>query len=241
MRGTDASSARSPLGGYPTAATTPSTSLAGFVTLPRPPTAGTQAPEQAVFNLGNGRQDAGDMLVTASGDYSDSTGKGVLIGVLSAFGSAAVAIIILTVFFFFRYTQRGRIMLDRLGRPGEYDDEQAFAREEAEALEVMDDISRSEYLRAKGRCFLHPLPSFLVFRTESPLPLSSSVLMSGYSLCRSLSTGVDAHRHLSVSVSCHSRKGRFCMGIPTRIRDCELFRRSPDRNRVLRFRMLCTD
>lgn len=48
-------------------------------------------------------------------------------------------------------------MLDRLGRPGEYDDEQAFAREEAEALEVMDDISRSEYLRAKGEFHIPPL------------------------------------------------------------------------------------
>ncbi|KAJ5765023.1 hypothetical protein N7520_004582 [Penicillium odoratum] len=48
------------------------------------------------------------------------------------------------------YTNRGRIMLDRMGRPGEYDDEQAFAREEEAALEEMDDLSRSEYLRAKA-------------------------------------------------------------------------------------------
>lgn len=41
--------------------------------------------------------------------------------------------------------------MDRIGRPGEYDDEQALAREEAEALEQMDEISRQEYLRAKGR------------------------------------------------------------------------------------------
>lgn len=87
-------------------------------------------------------------LVTAGGD-SGSTGKGILIGILSAFGSAAVAVLILLIFFFFKYTRRGRIILDRIGRPGEYDDEQAFAREEAEALETMDDISRSEYLRAK--------------------------------------------------------------------------------------------
>lgn len=88
-------------------------------------------------------------MVAISGN-AGSTGKGILIGILSAFGSAGVAIIILTLFFFFRYTQRGRIILDRIGRPGEYDDEQAFAREEAEALETMDDIQRSEYLRAKG-------------------------------------------------------------------------------------------
>lgn len=80
----------------------------------------------------------------------NSTGKGILIGVLSAFGTALVAVLVLAVFFFFKYTQRGRILLDRMGRPGEFDDEQAFLREEAEALEVMDDLSRSEYLRSKG-------------------------------------------------------------------------------------------
>lgn len=96
-----------------------------------------------------------DGSVGASGNSTGSTGKGILIGILSAFGSAAVAIIILTLFFFFKYTQRGRIILDRIGRPGEYDDEQAFAREESEALETMDDLSRSEYLRAKGLCSFH--------------------------------------------------------------------------------------
>lgn len=79
-----------------------------------------------------------------------STGKGILIGMLSAFGSAALIAIILAVVYFFRYTQQGRIFLDRIGRPGEYDDEQQFAKEEAEALEEMDDIQRMEYLRAKG-------------------------------------------------------------------------------------------
>ena len=78
------------------------------------------------------------------------TGKGVLIGMLSAFGSAAALALILLIIYFFQYTQRGRIFLDRIGRPGEYDDEQAFAREEAEALEEMDDMQRMEYLRAKG-------------------------------------------------------------------------------------------
>jgi hypothetical protein len=37
-----------------------------------------------------------------------------------------------------------------MGRPGEYDDEQARAKEEVEALENMDDIARTEYLRAKA-------------------------------------------------------------------------------------------
>ena len=79
-----------------------------------------------------------------------STGKGILIGMLSAFGSAALVVLIFAIFYFFRYTSRGRIFLDRIGRPGEYDDEQALAREEADALEEMDDLQRVEYLRAKG-------------------------------------------------------------------------------------------
>jgi hypothetical protein len=83
-----------------------------------------------------------------------STGRGILIGVLSAFGSAGIAVLVLAVFFFFKYTSRGRIILDRIGRPGEYDDEQAFAREEAEALETMDELQRAEYLRAKGNKIL---------------------------------------------------------------------------------------
>ena len=69
---------------------------------------------------------------------------------LSAFGSAGLVALIFLTLYFFRYTNRGRIILDRLGRPGEYDDEQAFIREEAEALEAMDDSQRAEYLRAKG-------------------------------------------------------------------------------------------
>ncbi|KAJ5578534.1 SPla/RYanodine receptor SPRY [Penicillium hispanicum] len=88
--------------------------------------------------------------LAAGGNSAGSTGKGILIGILSAFGSAAIAFVVLAIFFFFKYTRRGRIMLDRIGRPGEYDDEQAFAREEEAALESMDDLSRSEYLRAKA-------------------------------------------------------------------------------------------
>lgn len=79
-----------------------------------------------------------------------STGKGILIGMLSAFGSAAFVVLVFAIFYFFRYTSRGRIFLDRIARPGEYDDEQALAREEADALEDMDDLQRVEYLRAKG-------------------------------------------------------------------------------------------
>ncbi|KUI52848.1 Protein ssh4 [Cytospora mali] len=76
--------------------------------------------------------------------------NGVLIGLLSSLGSAVLIAFIFVLIYFFKYTSPGRIFLDRIGRPGEYDDEQAFAREEAEALETMDDMQRSEYLRAKA-------------------------------------------------------------------------------------------
>lgn len=90
-------------------------------------------------------------------DRMSSTGKGILVGMISAFGSAAFVAIVFTIIYFFRYTQQGRIFLDRIGRPGEYDDEQAFLKEEAEALEEMDDLQRTEYMRAKGMSTQHPL------------------------------------------------------------------------------------
>jgi hypothetical protein len=79
-----------------------------------------------------------------------STAKGIMIGIFSVLGAAGICLIIASVIYYFRYTQQGRIFLDRLSRPGEYDDEQQFAKEEAEALEDMDDIQRTEYMRAKG-------------------------------------------------------------------------------------------
>lgn len=101
-----------------------------------------------------------DMTTTPS-DFSDGgmpqeihpssqAGQGVLIGLLSAFGSAALVALVFGIIYFFRYTIQGRILLDRFGRPGEYDDDQARAKEEAEALERMDEISRLEYFRAKA-------------------------------------------------------------------------------------------
>ena len=83
------------------------------------------------------------------GDLS-STVKGIMIGIFSVLGAAGFVLIVAAVVYYFRYTQQGRIFLDRLSRPGEYDEEQQFAKEEAEALEDMDDIQRTEYLRAKG-------------------------------------------------------------------------------------------
>lgn len=108
---------------------------------------GTQATPPPLYNVPS------NSIVININSNAGSTGKGILIGILSAFGSAAVAVLILAVLFFFRYTNRGRIILDRIGRPGEYDDEQAFAREEAEALESMDELQRAEYLRAKGKFY----------------------------------------------------------------------------------------
>lgn len=134
----------------------PTTSPVGFVpstSLPAPIQSESLSQQQLQANLQNVLSSLSMEFrpepVLASGN-SGSTGKGILIGILSAFGSAAVAFIVLAIFFFFKYTRRGRIMLDRIGRPGEYDDEQAFAREEEAALESMDDLARSEYLRAKG-------------------------------------------------------------------------------------------
>ena len=90
---------------------------------------------------------------------NESTINGVVIGLLSSFGSAILIALIFLIVYFFRYTSSGRILLDRIGRPGEYDDEQQYAREEAEALEEMDDLQRTEYLRAKGRAtFPSPTP-----------------------------------------------------------------------------------
>lgn len=78
------------------------------------------------------------------------TVKGIMIGIFSVLGAAGFCFILVAIIYYFRYTSHGRIFLDRITRPGEYDDEQQFAKEEAEALEEMDDIQRNEYLRAKA-------------------------------------------------------------------------------------------
>ncbi|KAJ5491306.1 Protein ssh4 [Penicillium diatomitis] len=106
--------------------------------------------QHVISRLSSTSESTAGHAVTLSSESSGSTGKGILIGILSAFGSAAIAFVVLAIFFFFKYTRRGRIMLDRIGRPGEYDDEQAFLREEEAAMESMDDLMRSEYLRAKA-------------------------------------------------------------------------------------------
>jgi hypothetical protein len=81
---------------------------------------------------------------------------GVVIGLASSFGSIILIALVIFVFWATGCAGSGRILLDRLGRPGEYDDERAFAREEAEALETMDDMTRTEYLRAKAFVTANP-------------------------------------------------------------------------------------
>ena len=85
----------------------------------------------------------------SGGGDNGATGRGIIIGLLSAFGSAALVALVFAFIYVLRYTTRGRILLDALGRPGEYDDEVLLAKEEAEALERMDEMERLEYLRAK--------------------------------------------------------------------------------------------
>ncbi|KAL8657989.1 MAG: hypothetical protein Q9226_001373 [Calogaya cf. arnoldii] len=116
----------------------------------RQPTLATSLRSSSPTHLSASHNDASHIVINISSSKDGSTSRGVLIGLLSAFGSAAFVVLVFAIFYFFRHTTRGRILLDRLGRPGEYDDEQAFAREEAEALEHMDDLQKTEYLRAKA-------------------------------------------------------------------------------------------
>lgn len=132
-----------------------------------------------------------------------STGKGILIGMLSAFGSAAFVVLIFAIFYLFRHTNRGRILLERLGRPGEYDDEQALAREEAEALEGMDDLRRIEYLRAKGAFQHYALPLFAALDRFANL----------CSFHTSQPSGDNANRDFTFAVSCNPGKGRLSLGV----------------------------
>jgi hypothetical protein len=97
-------------------------------------------------------------MTTISSQSSALTG--VIIGLVSSFGSIILIALIIFIFWAAGCAGNGRILLDRLGRPGEYDDEQAFAREEAEALETMDDMARTEYLRAKAYVTANPPESF---------------------------------------------------------------------------------
>lgn len=169
----------------------------------------------------------GTNIVINISSNNDSTGKGILIGMLSAFGSAALVVLVFAIFYFFRYTNRGRIFLDRIGRPGEYDDEQALAREEAEALEDMDEIQRLEYMRAKGM----NIPSMARWMK------THANLGSRNSLYPGEPPGDHANGHLLISVPRYTGKRRVSLGIRAGAGDSELLRRSADGDRVFRFRM----
>ena len=112
--------------------------------VPSPP------PPALVLGSTKGNRQLYDAPVRIQYNNIGSTAKGIMIGILSVLGAAGVVLVIAAIVYYFRYTQQGRIFLDRITRPGEYDDEQQFAKEEAEALEEMDDLQRAEYLRAKG-------------------------------------------------------------------------------------------
>ena len=146
----------------------------------------------------NGRSQLQSMGLT-------STGKGILIGMLSAFGSAGLIALILAIVYFFRFTNRGRIFLDRIGRPGEYDDEQAFLREEEDALEEMDDLQRAEYMRAKGND-----------DARHPRHKGHDANKASHSVRPVQPTRVHADGHLVITVPRHSRKGRIGLGVRTR-------------------------
>ncbi|KAF2641986.1 SPRY domain-containing protein [Massarina eburnea CBS 473.64] len=111
-----------------------------------PPT----APPSFVLETPEGTQRTYSPPVRINSYDLGSTAKGIMIGIFSVLGAAGFVLIIAAIVYYFRYTHQGRIFLDRLTRPGEYDDEQQFAKEEAEALEEMDDLQRTEYLRAKA-------------------------------------------------------------------------------------------
>ncbi|KAK9471323.1 concanavalin A-like lectin/glucanase domain-containing protein, partial [Dipodascopsis tothii] len=79
----------------------------------------------------------------------DGVNVPLLVGLVSTFGSVVVLTFLFGILYFLFYTRQGRILLHR-GRPGEYDDEQAFLREEEEGLESMDMLARTSYFQAKA-------------------------------------------------------------------------------------------
>ncbi|KAK9378304.1 concanavalin A-like lectin/glucanase domain-containing protein [Kockiozyma suomiensis] len=92
-----------------------------------------------------------------SGNNGSQNGVNVplLVGMVTTLGSIAILFIFFAIVYFLFYTRQGRILLHR-GRPGEYDDEQAFLREEEEGLEQMDDISRASYFQARAFLEVNP-------------------------------------------------------------------------------------
>lgn len=138
-----------------------------------------------------------------------STANGVLIGLLSSFGSALFIALVFMVVYFFRYTQGGRILLDRIGRPGEYDDEQSFLREEAEALETMEEGQRIDYLRAKGRSWI---VLWILFGDWGVMFVTIADVVV-HSLYRIESARFITYRYLAVTIPGYPREGRISVGV----------------------------
>jgi hypothetical protein len=149
------------------------------------------------------------------GSSTSSAFTGVIIGLVSSFGSIILIALVIVVFWVSGCAGSGRILLDRLGRPGEYDDEQAFVREEAEALETMDEMARTEYLRAKGKtypCRSMGRNTVAPLRSRCWLPSCSSANLRN-SFRHRQPAGISADRHLAITVSGNPGKGRFSVGI----------------------------
>lgn len=142
------------------------------------------------------------------------TAKGVMIGIFSVLGAVGLLLIMVLFIYYFRYTHQGRIFLDRITRPGEYDDEQQFAKEEAEALEEMDDIQRTEYFRAKG--------GFEVCAGCTGQTLTHGSFHPGKS------PRVRPDGYFVIAVFGNTREGRVGVGIRARARNRKLFRGGAD-------------
>jgi hypothetical protein len=129
-----------------------------------------------------------------------------MIGIFSVLGAAGLCLIIAAIIYYFRYTQQGRIFLDRISRPGEYDDEQQFAKEEAEALEEMDDMQRIEYMRAKGTTANLDIPPWHRYA-------DSRVITNLCSLRASQPSRIRSDRHIPITVPGNTREGCISLGV----------------------------
>jgi hypothetical protein len=164
--------------------------------------------QPTAFTQGTSHHDA--VRISQYSSNIGSTAKGIMIGIFSVLGAAGVFLIIAAIVYYFRYTNQGRIFLDRITRPGEYDDEQQFAKEEAEALEDMDDLQRTEYMRAKGMARI-ALPS-VTYLQEHTLTLRSFRASQPTRIC--------PDRHLVIAIPGYTREGRLGMGVRAGTRNC---------------------
>jgi hypothetical protein len=169
------------------------------------PSDNAPTPQPTAFTQGQQTSHHDAVRISRYNNNLGSTAKGIMIGIFSVLGAAGVCLIIAAIVYYFRYTSQGRIFLDRISRPGEYDDEQQFAKEEAEALEDMDDLQRTEYMRAKGR-----------HTSRSVARRSLFAFTDQCSFCASKPTRIRTDRYLVIAVPGHTREG--CIGVGVRAR-----------------------